>query len=109
MWWNLFGVLCGAAISILVSRYYFRRQFKAEILLRYAKLVMAYKRDQLNEMGFSEPNTFSDSVKVAMAEYKTYLEAFDSRLDVNEMYRQALNTARDEIQTALKSSERETK
>ena len=80
---DLFEVLLGGLISLLVTEVYFRRQLKldkrkqkAEVLLRFSKLVRAYKRHMLSGLKRREEGTFPDYVKDARDEYETYHNLF---------------------------------
>jgi hypothetical protein len=116
---DLLNVLLGSLISVPVSLWasrrvseeYFKKQRaidrakeKAEVLLRFNKLVRAFKKWQTEMPGQSKQRAFPDYVKDAMDEYKTYHDIYLPEGDVMSSYRQAAIIARKEIQKELESA-----
>jgi len=94
---DLLEVILGSLISLLVSQYYFRRQLRLELLIRFTKLVTARKRYMLSTLGLREKDTFPDYVKDAMVDYKGYFEVYLPEGDIASVHRQAGELAQKEI------------
>jgi hypothetical protein len=94
---DLLEVVLGSLISLAVAKYYFRRQLHLELMIRFAKLTIAYKRYSLSQMKLREKDSFPDYVHEAMAEYKEYFDVYLPEGDIASSYSQAMKLAQNKI------------